>query len=195
VPIVSYRSERGVREGASVTAHTVLTIGHSTHPEDRFVALLRRHRVEAIADVRRFPSSRRLPHFNADHLEALLSRHGIHYERLGDELGGRRKAAPDSPNAGWRVKGFRAYADHMATPEFEAGMGRLERLADERRTAMMCAEGPWWRCHRQLVADAMLARGWRVVHVMPDGSLEDHRLTPFAVVEGGRIAYPGEVRT
>jgi uncharacterized protein (DUF488 family) len=173
-----------------VSEREILTVGHSTHPEERFVELLERHGVEALADVRRFPSSRRLPHFNADHLEASLHARGIEYVALGDELGGRRRARRDSPNSGWRVGGFRGYADHMATPEFEAGIERLERLAAERRTALMCAEGPWWRCHRQLLADAMLVRGWDVVHVMPDGRLEGHRLTPFAVPEGDRIRYP-----
>jgi uncharacterized protein (DUF488 family) len=168
----------------------ILTIGHSTHSEERFGELLARHRVRVVADVRRFPSSRRLPHFNAGHLEASLRERGIEYVGLGDELGGRRRASPNSPNSGWRVAGFRGYADHMATPEFEAGIERLERFAAERRTALMCAEGPWWRCHRQLIADAMLVRGWDVVHVMPDGGLQAHRLTPFAVPEGHRIRYP-----
>jgi uncharacterized protein (DUF488 family) len=173
-----------------VSEGEILTIGHSTHPEQRFVELLERHRVEAVADVRRFPSSRRLPHFNAGRLEASLRRRRIEYVGLGDELGGRRRANPDSPNSGWRVEGFRGYADHMATAEFEAGIERLERLAAQRRTALMCAEGPWWRCHRQLIADVMLIRGWEIVHVMPDGRLEAHRLTPFAVPEDRRIRYP-----
>jgi uncharacterized protein (DUF488 family) len=173
-----------------VTGREILTIGHSTHPEERFLALLQRNRAEAVADVRRFPSSRRLPHFNAARLEASLGEAGIAYALLGDQLGGRRKALADSPNAGWRVGGFRGYADHMSSPEFQSGLERLERLGEERRTAFMCAEGPWWRCHRQLIADALAARGGSVAHVMPDGRREPHRLTPFAVVDGGRITYP-----
>jgi uncharacterized protein (DUF488 family) len=173
-----------------VTTREILTIGHSTHPEERFLALLDRHRVAAVADVRRFPSSRRLPHFNASRLEASLRERGIAYAPLGEGLGGRRKADPDSPNAGWRVGGFRGYADHMSSPEFAAGLEELERLGEERRTAVMCAEGPWWRCHRQLIADALAVRGWSVAHVLPDGRLEAHRLTPFALVEGDRITYP-----
>jgi uncharacterized protein (DUF488 family) len=173
-----------------MTGREILTIGHSTHPEERFLALLDRHRVRAVADVRRYPSSRRLPHFNAARLEESLGEAGIAYERLGESLGGRRKPAPDSPNTGWRVGGFQGYADHMASPEFIAGLGELERLGEERRTAFMCAEGPWWRCHRQLIADALIVRGWSVLHVMPDGRLEPHRLTPFAVLDGERITYP-----
>jgi uncharacterized protein (DUF488 family) len=168
----------------------ILTIGHSTHPEERFLALLDRHGVKAVADVRRFPSSRRLPHFDAAALEESLARAGISYARLGDALGGRRKAAPDSPNSGWRVGGFRGYADHMASREFQLGLEELERVGEERRTAFMCAEGPWWRCHRQLIADALAVRSWTVLHVMPDGRVEQHRLTPFAVVDGERITYP-----
>jgi len=170
----------------------VLTIGHSTHSESGFLALLDRHAIETVADVRRHPSSRRLPHFNAATLEAALEKQGIEYVALGDELGGRRRPVPDSPNTGWRVDGFRGYADHMTTPEFGRGIEALEALAAERRTAVMCAEGPWWRCHRQLIADALLVRGWAVIHVMPDGRTEPHRLTPFAVAEGERLTYPPE---
>jgi uncharacterized protein (DUF488 family) len=178
-----------------MSAGEVLTVGHSTHALDAFLALVEHHRIGAIADVRRFPSSRRLPHFNAPELERSLAERGIGYERLGDDLGGRRRAAAESRNRGWRVEGFRGYADHMATPEFRRGIEALERLAAERRTAFMCAEGPWWRCHRQLIADAMLVRGWSVLHVMPDGRLEPHRLTPFAVVDGERLSYPPEQPT
>src|SRR5919109_550747 len=106
----------------------VMTIGHSTHAEAEFLALLERHEVEALADVRRFPSSRRLPHFNAAALDRSLAGAGIGYVKLGDELGGRRRPAPDSPNGGWRVDGFQGYADHMASPQFERGLEALERL-------------------------------------------------------------------
>jgi uncharacterized protein (DUF488 family) len=168
----------------------ILTIGHSTHPEERFLTLLEGHGVKALADVRRFPSSRRHPQFNADRLEASLGEVGIDYARLGETLGGRRSPTADSPNAGWRVGGFQGYADHMSSSEFQRGLEELQRLGEEKPTAVMCAEGPWWRCHRQLIADALLVRGWSVTHVMPDGRLEPHRLTPFAVVEGDRITYP-----
>jgi uncharacterized protein (DUF488 family) len=178
-----------------VSPPEILTVGHSTHSEQEFLSLLRGHGIEALADVRRFPSSRRLSHFNAAALERALGEAGVEYARLGDKLGGRRSAAADSPNAGWRVPGFRGYADHMATPEFARALEALDRLGNAKRTAFMCAEGPWWRCHRQLVADALLVRGWSVVHVMPNGRLDAHRLTPFAVVEGERLTYPPEQPT
>lgn len=168
----------------------ILTVGHSTHGADEFLDLLRRHYVEALVDVRRFPSSRRLPHFNAGALRESMAGAGIEYVQLGDALGGRRKPRPDTPNSGWRVAGFRGYADHLSTEEAQSALAELERLGRDRRTAFMCAEGPWWRCHRQLIADALLARGWTVLHLMPDGRLERHRLTPFGVVEAGSVTYP-----
>ena len=170
----------------------ILTIGHSTHPVERFVGLLRRRGVGLLCDVRRYPGSRRHPQFNTDALGAALERSGIGYELLGDELGGRRRPGPDSRNAGWRVPGFRAYADHMGSAEFQAGLERLEKLAHRRRTAIMCAEGDWRRCHRRLISDALAARGWRVLHIRPDGGLEEHELTGFAVVSDAAVSYPGQ---
>jgi uncharacterized protein (DUF488 family) len=169
----------------------IFTIGHSTHGSEEFLRLLRSQRIEAVADVRRWPSSRRLPHFNAGALAETLRRDGIAYVELGEALGGRRRPLPDTPNTGWRVAGFRGYADHMDSAEFRSALAALEDLGRERRTAFMCAEGPWWRCHRQLIADALVTRGWKVQHVMPDGRLEQHRLTPFAVVDGDAVTYPG----
>jgi uncharacterized protein (DUF488 family) len=168
----------------------VLTIGHSTHAEKRFAALLGAHRIELLADVRRHPGSRRHPQFDAHSLSAVLEGAGIAYESLGEQLGGRRRSRRDSPNTGWRVAAFRAYADHMQTTEFAAGLERLEDLARGRRAAIMCAEGDWRRCHRRLIADALLIRGWRVAHIQPDGGREEHTLTPFAVVSQGGVVYP-----
>jgi uncharacterized protein (DUF488 family) len=145
--------------------------------------------VEGVADVRRHPGSRRLPWFAADALAASLPAAGLAYDRL-PELGGRRPRRSDSPNGGWENAGFQGYADWMATPEFAAGLDRVQALADARPTAIMCAEGPWWRCHRRLIADALVARDRAVVHVMPDGRTVAHELTPFAVVEGGELTYP-----
>jgi uncharacterized protein (DUF488 family) len=170
----------------------VLTISHSTHAADRFAALLRAHRIGLLGDVRRHPGSRRHPQFDAQPLRAALEGTGIAYERFGEQLGGRRRPRRDSPNKGWRGAAFRGYADHMQTPEFAAGLERLEGLARERRTAIMCAEGDWRRCHRRLIADALAARGWRVRHIRPDGRIEDHQLTSFAVVGGGRPSYPAQ---
>jgi uncharacterized protein (DUF488 family) len=168
----------------------ILTIGHSTHDVERFMALLLAHRVELVGDVRRYPASRRHPQFNANALAAALDAAGIGYEGLGDQLGGRRQARRDSPHTGWRVTGFRAYADHMESDEFASGLERLEALAHARRTAIMCAEGDWRRCHRRLIADALLIRGWHVVHIQPDGGSEGHDLTPFAISTEAGVAYP-----
>jgi uncharacterized protein (DUF488 family) len=166
----------------------ILTIGHSTHEARRFLRLLRVHGVELLGDVRRYPSSRRHPQFNADSLADALADAGVRYERLGEELGGRRETSR-RPAGPWRVAGFAAYAAHMATADFERGLARLEKLALERRTAIMCAEGDWRRCHRRLISDALLARRWRVVHIRPDGSSEEHQLPEFAAVAGGRVSY------
>jgi uncharacterized protein (DUF488 family) len=172
-----------------VSPREVLTIGHSTHSLDAFLDLLRRHEATALADVRRHPGSRRLPHFNRESLERALPAAGVAYHHV-PELGGRRSPRPDTPNAGWEVEAFRGYADHMDTEEFAAGLRRLEALAAELRTAIVCAEGLWWRCHRRLVADALTVRGWRVLHVAPDGRASEHALPEFAVVAGKRLRYP-----
>jgi uncharacterized protein (DUF488 family) len=168
------------------------TIGHSTHPIERFLKLLGAHRIAAVADVRRYPGSRRHPQFGAEALASSLGEQGIAYVALGDKLGGRRRARPGSANAGWRSASFRGYADHMASDPFAAGLARLAALASERRTAIMCAEGDWRRCHRQLIADALAARGWRVVHILPDGRSEAHQPTPFAEIRDGQVSYPAE---
>jgi uncharacterized protein (DUF488 family) len=168
----------------------ILTVGHSTHEAERFLRLLRSAGVEALADVRRHPGSRRMPQFNSGTLESSLAGAGIVYEWLGEELGGRRRPRPDSANGAWEVEGFRGYADHMASAEFRQGLARLETLAGDRRTAFMCAEGDWRRCHRRLIADALLARGWSVEHLLRDGRRERHELPPFAVVDGPFVSYP-----
>ena len=168
----------------------ILTVGHSTHPPAALLALLTGAGVELVADVRRYPGSRRLPHVGADALRELLAGAGIGREHL-ETLGGRRRPVPGSINDGWEHEAFRGYADWMASEDFAAGLARLEALAAERRTAVMCAEAPWWRCHRRLVADALVARGHAVEHLLPDGRLSPHELTPFAVVgPGGALTYP-----
>jgi uncharacterized protein (DUF488 family) len=167
----------------------IFTIGHSTHPLAEFTRLLASHRVVQVADVRTHPGSRRLPWFNRQTLARELPAHGIQYVHL-PELGGRRRPTAHSPNGGWRVEAFRGYADHMAGAEFETGLVALEMLAGDRTTAMMCAEGLWWRCHRRLVSDALTVHGWEVVHIGPDGGTTAHELTPFAVADAGRLTYP-----
>ena len=140
-------------------------------------------------DVRQYPRSRRVPHFNAEALEVSLPEHGIEYLHMR-ELGGRRRPAPDSVNDGWENEQFRGYADYMGTAEFEGALARLEALARDRPTSIMCAEAPWFRCHRRLVSDALLVRGWRVLHIGSDGRIAEHELTPFAVVADGELTYP-----
>lgn len=167
----------------------IFTVGHSTHELQRLLEVLRGHGVGALADVRAHPGSRRMPRFNRDALARELEREGIAYRHL-PELGGRRRPVHDGPNHGWQVEAFRGYADHMASAEFQAGLDRLQEMARRWPTAIMCAEGLWWRCHRRLVADALVVRGWDVVHIAPDGGAAEHELTPFAVADGTRITYP-----
>lgn len=164
-------------------------MGHSTHELVELVRLLRSHGVDQVADVRRHPASRRLPWFNREALSRELARHQLLYRHL-PELGGRRRPSADSPNGGWRVEGFRGYADHMAGAEFAAGLRLLEAHAGQGVTAIMCAEGLWWRCHRRLISDALTVRGWDVVHIGPDGAATRHEVTRFALVDGGRVTYP-----
>lgn len=151
------------------------------------MALLRRHGVELLVDVRAYPSSRRVPWTNSGELARSLGQHGIAYEHV-PELGGRRRPAPDSPNGGWRNEQFRGYADHMQRPEFQGALARL--LEEQRRTAVMCAEAQWWRCHRRLLADALVARGAEVLHIDARGETVAHELTEFAVVENRSVLYP-----
>ena len=166
-------------------ARRLYSVGHSTHELDAFLGLLERHGVQALVDVRRFPGSRRHPHFAKEALAAAVPRY-THLEGLG----GRRRVVPGSPNDGWEVAAFQGYADHTATEEFAGALARLDAIAGETPTAFMCAEAPWWRCHRRLVSDVLLVRGWTVCHIGPDGRLTEHVLPDFAVVEGARIVYP-----
>jgi uncharacterized protein (DUF488 family) len=168
----------------------VHTLGHSTRTWDDFLRLLRAHGIEAVADVRRFPASRRHPHFAREALRAALGRAGIAYAWL-ERLGGRRRGAPGSSHTGWRNASFRAYADHMATPEFRGGLAELMALGAARATAVLCAEAVPWRCHRQLIADALVVRGIAVRHVTGIAAAEPHELTRFARLEGERLVYDG----
>ena len=169
----------------------VYTVGHSTLPLDAFLALLDAHAVAAVADVRSFPASRRHPHFAREALAAALAPAGLAYAWLPG-LGGRRRGGAGSPHVAWRSPSFRAYADHMETAEFAAELARLLALAAARRTAVMCAEAVPWRCHRQLVADALVARAIDVRHVISAAAPpEPHRLTAFARLEGERVVYDG----
>jgi uncharacterized protein (DUF488 family) len=165
---------------------SVFTIGHSTHQPGAFVQLLAEHGVETLVDVRRHPGSRRVPWTNAGTIEGALP---FPYRHLPG-LGGRRRPAVDSPNGFWQNDGFRGYADHMASEDFAAALERLLELARGRRLVVMCAEAPWWRCHRRLLADALLVRGLEVSHIDATGLAEPHPLTDGAAVEGTQIVYP-----
>jgi uncharacterized protein (DUF488 family) len=170
-------------------ARTLWTIGHSTHPWEAFVALLQGEAIACLVDVRRFAGSRRNPQYSPAEMGPALSAEGIDYVPM-PEFGGRRAPAPDSPNGAWRVAAFRGYADYMATPEFELARKRLMERASGQRTAVMCAEAVWWRCHRRLIADDFVARGWAVLHIMGPGKTSPHELNPDARMEGNVLRYP-----
>jgi uncharacterized protein (DUF488 family) len=171
-------------------ATTIYTVGHSTRSAEELLALLREAGVERLADVRAFPSSRRHPQFNRDALAASVGEVGIDYRHLPG-LGGRRTPIPGSPNGGWREDAFQGYADHMRSPEFKDSFAVLEAMARESPTAIMCAEAVWWRCHRRLIADALVVRGWRVEHLGIGESRAVHELTDFAAVDpDGTLTYP-----
>lgn len=170
---------------------TVHTIGHSTRSIEIFIDLLKAHRIELLVDVRRWPMSRRHPHFNREVLSLSLEENGIGYDWRQD-LGGFRKPAADSVNTAWQIGAFRAYADFMLTAEFKIVTEEVETLAEKKRAAFMCAEAVPWQCHRQLLADAFLVRGWTMSHIFDDGCRK-HRLPAFARPEGMKIYYPGLV--
>jgi uncharacterized protein (DUF488 family) len=171
----------------------VLTIGHSTHSLETFLGLLQKHSVQVLGDVRSFPGSRRFPHFKSQDLAYSLEENGIAYHHLKALGGFRRNAQLESPNQGWTNAGFRNYADHMLTPEFRVGVDRLIQLASGAKTAVMCAEAPPWRCHRQLISDYLLGvTEIRVLHILSNGSLQAHTLTSFARVSGTNLLYPPE---
>jgi uncharacterized protein (DUF488 family) len=168
------------------------TVGHSTRSLDEFLAILGAHGVRSLIDVRRFPGSRRHPHFSREALAHSLPAHGIADSHEPD-LGGRRTPAVDSPNTAWRSASFRAYADHLATPEFEAALQRVLAGAAAAPTALMCAEAVPWRCHRQLIADVLVARGHNVHNITDANRAEPHRLNAHAVVTiGGGVIYPAD---
>ncbi len=165
------------------------TIGHSTRPIAKFIALLQAHGIRQLVDVRTIPRSWHNPQFNQDQLPESLEPAGIRYLHLPD-LGGLRHARRDSVNTAWRNKSFRGFADYMQTPEFEVALNELMRLARSRRTAIMCAEAVPWRCHRSLIADALLVRGFNVEEITSETATRPHTLTPWSCVVGQHITYP-----
>jgi uncharacterized protein (DUF488 family) len=175
-------SSTGLRE--------IWTIGHSTRLINDFLAILASAQIKLLADVRRFPGSRRYPHFNQEPFADALAAAGIDYRHFAD-LGGRRTQRLDnSPNTAWRVESFNAYADHMQSPEFAAALEELQSVAQSQPTAIMCSEALPHKCHRRLISDALLVRGWQVRHLLSAKRMDDHQLTPFARAEGTQVTYP-----
>jgi uncharacterized protein (DUF488 family) len=172
----------------------IFTIGHSTRSQDEFLALLREHEIELLADIRRYPGSKRYPHFASSAMAVWLPENGIRYVHM-PELGGRRKPLPDSPNTAWRNEQFRAYADYMATDEFRSAIDALVTMGEKKRMTMMCAEAVPWRCHRNLVSDELLRRGNEVLHIIGINSLRPHVMNEHAIVDGDHLIYPAEQRS
>jgi uncharacterized protein (DUF488 family) len=172
----------------------VLTIGHSNRALDAFLDLLAANDVACVLDVRTLPRSRHNPQFNIDTLPASLAERAIAYRHV-PELGGLRHARADSPNRGWQNASFRGFADYMQTPDFAANVAWVAQLASRQRCALMCAEAVPWRCHRSLIADALLLRKVRVEHIIGAGRRKEHVLTPFACVQGEQLSYPAPAQT
>jgi uncharacterized protein (DUF488 family) len=169
---------------------SIWTVGHSTRSSEEFNQILLAHKIGALVDVRSFPGSRRYPHFNKPELARALDALGILY-RHAPRLGGRRRPSADSKNTAWQNASFRAYADHMESEEFQQGIDELIELAGEKRTAIMCAESLWWRCHRSLISDFLKARGVEVIHILDAKKTEVHPYTSAARIVDGRLSYEG----
>jgi uncharacterized protein (DUF488 family) len=167
---------------------TIWTIGHSTRPFEDFLGLLVESRIEVIADVRSFPGSRKFPQYDKEALAASLLAQAIGYHWL-PALGGRRKALSDSPNIAWRNASFRGYADYMSTTEFAQGLLQLLNVANKARTAIMCSEAVWWRCHRSMIADVLRVRGIEVLHILNAKHTVVHPMTAPARIVGGTLTY------
>lgn len=170
---------------------TIWTIGHSTRSFEEFVAMLHSFHIEMVADIRSFPGSRKFPQYNKELLEISLPQNNLQYIHLKN-LGGRRKVNPGSKNTAWRNVAFRGYADYMETAAFKEGINQLELMALNKRTAYMCSEAVWWRCHRSMVSDYLKVRGWKVMHIMAIGKQEDHAYTSPARIVGDQVVYTNE---
>jgi uncharacterized protein (DUF488 family) len=175
----------------NLNGKTIWTVGHSTRPIEEFLQLLSTHAIELLVDIRSYPGSRRYPHFNKENLAATLREHGIQYNHMAG-LGGRRKPSLQSLNSAWRNSAFRGYADYMQTAEFKASIVALQKLGENERTAYMCSEAPWWKCHRALVSDYLKVHGWLVLHIMEKGKLTEHPFTSPARMVQGELFYSGD---
>ena len=169
---------------------SIWTIGHSTRSAEEFVEILLSHQIAALVDVRSFPGSRRYPQFNKAELAASLQEAGIQYLH-NPQLGGRRRPTLHSKNTAWKNASFRAYADHMETEEFEQGIEDLLEVGNAKRTAVMCAEALWWRCHRSLISDYLKAHGVDVIHIIDEKKTEEHPYTSAARIVDGKLSYEG----
>lgn len=182
--------------GVIILLMTFYTIGHSSRSIEEFINLLKDYRIETLADVRAFPSSKKFPHFNTEDLEVSLTQNNIDYLWLGKELGGYRKKTEGlgdkSPNMGWEAEGFRIYADYMLSEEFKNGIEKLQDLAEHGITAYMCAEKFFWRCHRKLISDFLVSRGHKVWHIIEADHLRIHELTKIAQLKDGVLTYPAK---
>lgn len=167
----------------------IFTVGHSTRMIGEFVEILKESAIELVADVRTVPRSRHNPQFNSDALSEALQKENIRYEHM-PALGGLRRARKDSVNSGWENASFRGFADYMQTEEFAAGLDRLIASAEKTPTVVLCAEAVPWRCHRSLIGDALLVRGFNVLDIMSKGNVREHAMTPFAETDGVRVTYP-----
>jgi uncharacterized protein (DUF488 family) len=174
-----------------MTNNFIWTIGHSTHPLAKFIALLHSFQITMLVDIRNYPGSRRYPHFNKEALQITLPANDIQYLHL-KELGGRRKPVENSINTAWRNDAFRGYADYMQTKEFEEAIAKLETIARKQFTAYMCSEAVWWSCHRSLVSDYLKWKGWTVMHIMDINKATEHPYTKPARIADGVLRYDGQ---
>jgi len=168
----------------------IWTIGHSNREADEFLQLLKHYEIELLIDIRRFPGSRKWPHFNREALEQLLESSRISYEHM-QALGGRRKPDPDSKNIAWKNASFRAYADYTETEEYQSALLDLKRKATEKKCAIMCSEAVWWRCHRAIISDTLAIQGWKVYHILSTQKAQLHPYTSAANVKDGHLSYTG----
>lgn len=168
--------------------HIIFTIGHSTHTIGEFIEMLKEFNIEMLVDIRHFPASRKFPQFNKGNLEKYLPPAGINYLHLVD-LGGRRKPLKDSHNTRWHNEAFMGYADYMETNPFKNAINQLEEIAAAHKTAIMCAEALWWRCHRSMISDWLKTKQWTVWHIMSKNKIEEHHFTSPARIEKGELVY------
>jgi uncharacterized protein (DUF488 family) len=166
----------------------IWTIGHSTHAFETFISILKSFQIECVADIRSYPGSQKFPHFNREALEVTLPENNISYIHLKD-LGGRRKVKPGSVNTNWHHPAFRGYADYMETDSFKEAIRELENMASGKRTAYMCSEALWWRCHRILVSDWLKLHGWTILHISGVGKTREHSYTSAARIINGELLY------